>query len=62
MSDDNQPNILLIVADQLVASLTGAYGHEVVKTPNLDRLAAEVRRFGWGNPQRGQIDCANGRG
>jgi len=45
MSDHRRPNILLIVADQLVASLTGAYGHEVVKTPNLDRLAAEGVRF-----------------
>ena len=35
------PNILLIMADQLVPFLTGAYGHPIVKTPNLDRLAAE---------------------
>lgn len=36
-----KPNILLIMADQLIPFLTGAYGHKVVKTPNLDRLAAE---------------------
>jgi choline-sulfatase len=36
-----QPNILLIMADQLVPFLTSAYGHPVVQTPNLDRLAAE---------------------
>lgn len=35
------PNILLIMADQLVPFLTGAYGHPVVQTPNLDRLASE---------------------
>jgi choline-sulfatase len=35
-----QPNILLIMADQLVPFLTGAYGHPVVQTPNLNRLAA----------------------
>ncbi len=39
------PNILLIMADQLVPFLTGAYGHPVVKTPHLDRLVAEGVRF-----------------
>jgi choline-sulfatase len=39
------PNILLVMADQLVPFLTGAYGHPVVQTPNLDRLAAEGIRF-----------------
>ena len=34
------PNILLIMADQLVPFLTGPYGHPVVHTPHLDRLAA----------------------
>src|SRR3712207_1793859 len=33
------------MADQLVPFLTGAYGHRVVKTPNLDRLAADGVRF-----------------
>ena len=42
---DQKPNILLIIADQLTAALTGAYGHPVVKTPNLDRLVAEGIRF-----------------
>src|SRR3954464_14324875 len=36
-----RPNILLVVADQLVPFLTGAYGHPLVRKPNLDRLAAE---------------------
>ena len=40
-----RPNILLIMVDQLVAALTGAYDHAVVKTPNLDRLVAEGVRF-----------------
>ena len=38
------PNILFIMADQLAdqlaASALAAYGHKLVKTPNLDRLAA----------------------
>ena len=30
------PNILVIMADQLAPHFTGAYGHEVVKTPHLE--------------------------
>jgi len=41
----DQPNILFIVSDQMVAALTGAYGHPVVQTPNLERLAADGVRF-----------------
>ena len=40
-----QPNILLIMADQLAPQFTGAYGHQVVKTPHLDALAARGMRF-----------------
>lgn len=39
------PNILLIMADQLVPFLTGAYDHSVVKTPHLDRLVERGVRF-----------------
>jgi len=34
-----QPNILLIQADQLAPQFLPAYGHNVVKTPNIDKLA-----------------------
>ncbi|WP_276354336.1 sulfatase family protein [Cohnella caldifontis] len=34
-----QPNILLIMCDQLRADAIGAYGNGVVRTPNMDRLA-----------------------
>ncbi|MEO9273729.1 choline-sulfatase [Marinomonas sp. 5E14-1] len=34
-----KPNIVLIMADQLGAKFLPAYGHKVVKTPNIDRLA-----------------------
>ncbi len=37
-------NVLLIVSDDLAACL-GSYGNRVVRTPNLDRLAAEGVRF-----------------
>ncbi len=40
-----QPNILLIVADDLGLGDVGAYGATAVKTPNIDALADEGIRF-----------------
>jgi choline-sulfatase len=37
----DQPNILLIMADQLSAPALPCYGHPVVRAPALSRLAAE---------------------
>jgi len=39
------PNILLIVADDLGYGDLSAYGHRVLKTPSIDRLAGEGLRF-----------------
>src|SRR3990170_8043965 len=41
---DNQPNILLILADDLGYSDLGCYGGEI-QTPNLDALAFDGLRF-----------------
>ena len=40
-----RPNILMIMADQLPAACVGAYGHPMIQTPNLDRLALRGMRF-----------------
>lgn len=40
-----RPNILMIMADQLSARYLGAYGHPLVKTPNIDALAAKGTVF-----------------
>jgi arylsulfatase A-like enzyme len=40
-----RPNILLITLDQFRADCLGAAGHPLVRTPNLDRLAADGVRF-----------------
>ncbi len=36
----NKPNVLFVICDDLNNDI-GAYGHPMVKTPNIDRLAAE---------------------
>jgi len=40
-----QPNFLFIMTDQHRADWLGCYGHPVVKTPNIDALAARGTRF-----------------
>src|SRR5690554_4454319 len=42
---DHNPNIIYIYADDLGYGELGSYGQEKIKTPNLDRLAAEGMRF-----------------
>ena len=54
-----QPNVIIILADDLGYHDLGCYGSEIIATPNLDRLAAEGRRLcacegaymaGWKSP------------
>ena len=40
-----KPNIVLILADDLGFGDVGCYGATKVKTPNMDKLATEGRRF-----------------
>lgn len=42
---DSPPNVVLIYADDLGYGDVGCYGATKVKTPNIDKLAAQGRRF-----------------
>jgi len=42
---ERQPNIVLIMADDLGYGDLGCYGQQLIATPNIDRLAAEGIRF-----------------
>ena len=44
-SGGKKPNLLLVFTDQQSFDMLGCYGNEQIKTPHLDRLAAEGLRF-----------------
>ena len=44
-TDPTKPNIVYILADDLGYGELGAYGQKLIKTPNIDSLAAEGMRF-----------------
>ncbi|MHC4118461.1 MAG: sulfatase-like hydrolase/transferase [Planctomycetota bacterium] len=44
-AQDNPPNILLIMADDLGAEVLPCYGNTVYSTPHLDRMASEGALF-----------------
>lgn len=45
LSAADRPNIVFLLADDLGYGDLGCYGHPVIKTPNLDRLAGEGMRL-----------------
>ena len=42
---ERQPNIVILFADDLGYGDLGSFGHPYIRTPNLDRLAAEGQRW-----------------
>jgi arylsulfatase A-like enzyme len=42
---DTQPNVVLILADDLGPGDLSCYGGKLVETPNIDRMAKEGTRF-----------------
>lgn len=40
-----RPNIVFILADDLALGDLGCYGQKIIRTPNIDRMAAEGTRF-----------------
>jgi arylsulfatase A-like enzyme len=58
-ADTPRPNILLLLADDLGVGDLGCYGQKVLKTPNIDRIAAEGTRFV--NAYAGAQVCAPSR-
>ena len=44
-SDQPKPNIVFILADDLGYGDLGCFGQKKIRTPNLDRLAAEGMRL-----------------
>jgi arylsulfatase A-like enzyme len=57
--DASRPNIVLITADNQPATLLGCYGNADVRTPHIDRMAAEGMRFNWAFSTNGM--CSPGR-
>ena len=44
-SHENQPNVLIILADDLGYTDIGAFGAELIDTPNIDKLARDGMKF-----------------
>ena len=41
----NRPNVIYILADDLGYGGLGCYGQQLIKTPNIDKMASEGMRF-----------------
>ena len=58
---DEKPNIVILLADDMGFGDAGCYGHPLIRTPNIDRLAAEGVRLtsfvigSWCVPSRTQL-------
>ncbi|MFA6563685.1 MAG: arylsulfatase [Verrucomicrobiia bacterium] len=59
-AETSKPNIIFILADDLGRGDLGCYGQKKIRTPNLDRMAAEGARFT--QAYSGTSVCAPSRG
>ncbi|RIK85924.1 MAG: heparan N-sulfatase [Planctomycetota bacterium] len=53
-AESQRPNFVLFIADDLSPDDLGCYGNRAIKTPNIDRLAAEGRLF-----DRAYLTCSS---
>ena len=44
-AEARRPNVVFIIADDLGWGDLGSYGQKIIRTPRLDRMAAEGMRF-----------------
>nr|WP_168564586.1 sulfatase-like hydrolase/transferase [Crateriforma spongiae] len=44
-AESNRPNIVVVLADDMGWGDSATYGHELIQTPNLDRLASQGVKF-----------------
>jgi arylsulfatase A-like enzyme len=44
-AETKRPNVIFILADDLGCYEVGCYGQKKIRTPNIDRLAAQGMRF-----------------
>ncbi len=44
-AEARRPNLIFVLADDLGCGNLGCYGQDKIKTPHLDRMAAEGMRF-----------------
>ena len=45
LGQNKKPNILFLMTDQHSMRVLGSYGNQIIKTPNLDKLANEGLKF-----------------
>ena len=41
----NKPNFLIIMSDEHSAQYSSVYGHPIIKTPNMDKIAKQGMTF-----------------
>ena len=57
--NEQPPNVIYVMADDLGYGDLGCYGQQIIKTPNLDKMATEGVRFT--NFYAGNTVCAPSR-